>query len=237
FSLLKKLKLVSACGTSGDDAQYLLKEALAYKIFNLLTDKSFRVRIAYVTYKDTKGKTRTYTQPGFFIEDVDAVAKRNKCKQVEGQMIYQEQSNREQMTLVCLFEYLIANADWSVPGNHNIKLIRPSKDTTAKVIAVPYDFDYSGMVNTPYAIPPDILSISSVRERAYRGFPRTMEELKAVIGLFNQKKEDIKNLVMNFEGLTKSTKNETWEYLEEFFNLIQKDNKVKEIFIDNARTR
>ncbi len=237
LSPLKKLKLVSACGTQGDDAQYLLKEALAYKIFNILTDKSFRVRVAYVTYSDSKGKTRTYTQPGFFIEDVDAMAKRNKCKQIEGQMIYQEQTNREHMTLVSLFEYLIANADWSVPGNHNIKLIRASKDTTAKAFAVPYDFDYSGMVNTPYAIPPEILTITSVRERAYRGFPRTMGELQDVLKVFRAKKDDIKNLIMNFEGLSKSTKNETWDYLEEFFDLIEKESKVKDIFIDNARTR
>src|SRR5690606_20167974 len=36
--------------------QYVLKEFLAYRIYNLFTEKSLRVRLVRVTYRDTRNK-------------------------------------------------------------------------------------------------------------------------------------------------------------------------------------
>ena len=63
------------------------------------------------------------------------------------------------MTRVALFEYMIGNLDWSVPVRHNIKLIVPKEDSNAIAFPVPYDFDYSGLVKTDYAIPPPELEL------------------------------------------------------------------------------
>ena len=35
---------------------------------------------------------------------------------------------------------------------------------------MPYDFDYSGLVDAPYAVPPDSIHLANVRVRRYRGF-------------------------------------------------------------------
>jgi hypothetical protein len=100
---------------------------------------------------------------------------------------------------------------------------------------VPYDFDYSGFVNTDYAVPDEKLAIESVRERVYRGFPRTMEELNEVLDMFKKQKDSIYALINNFDLLNGRSKKEMCSYLDEFFDLIKTQGKVNEAFIQQAR--
>lgn len=233
---LKSLKLVSACKVGAAYEQYLLKEFLVYKMYNLITDKSFRVRLLNIDYKDSNEKKSTFTEHAFFTEDLKEMGKRNACKEWAKGKIYTESTDRKQMTLVALFEYMIGNTDWSVPGNHNIKLIQSKEDSFSKPFSVPYDFDYSGIVNTEYAVPDPLLNTETVLQRVYRGYPRTMEELNAALEIFKQQKEKIFAVVNNFELLNGRNKKNMIEYLESFYALIKNPKDVKYIFIDNART-
>lgn len=233
---LHKLKLVSGCSTSAEEERLALKEYLVYRIYNLLTDMSFRVRLVKITYEDTKGK-KNYTQYGYLIEDVDALAKRNQCKELEKVAYSQEQTFRNQMTLVCLFQFMIGNADWAVPNYHNMKLLQSKDANKPQPYAVPYDFDYCGFVNAYYALPPEELGNKDVKERVYRGFPRTMEELQECIKVFNDQKQNIKNLVMNFEPIPSKFRGEMMDYVDEFYNIIKDKKSVEKEFIENARTK
>ena len=235
LSSLHKLKLVSGCSTSSEEERLALKEYLVYKMYNLLTDMSFRIRLVRITYEDTKGK-KNYTQYGYLIEDVDAMAKRNHCKELEKVAYSQEQTFRAQMTLVGLFQFLIGNADWSVPNYHNIKLLKSNDVNKTQPYAVPYDFDYCGFVNAYYALPPEQLGNKDVKERVYRGFPRTMEELQEWIKIFNDQKQNIKNLIMNFEPIPVKYRGEMIDYIEEFYKIINEKKSVERIFISDART-
>lgn len=235
---LDKLKLSCGCSSGSDNEQLVLREYMAYKTYNLLTNKSFRVRLVNVTFKDVNGKKKPYTQYGFFIEDVDELAKRHNMVEVEGIQIIQEYTNREQATLVSIFEYMIGNTDWSFPNFHNIKLIGPKDDKTTRPIAVPYDFDISGFVDPPYATIAEIFEgqISTVRERLYRGFPRSMEELQVVIKVFNDKKEAIYNLINSFTPFDNKSKGWLTKFLDEFYKTINNPKNVQRYFIDEART-
>ena len=235
LSSLKNLKLVAICRSGNYDAQLLLKEFLIYKIYNLLTDKSFRVRQVNLVYEDSKNKKWTLVQDAFFIENIDALARRNKCREMKIAKIYTEATDRKQMTLLGLFEYMIGNTDWSIPNNHNIKLIKSRKDSLARPIPVPYDFDYAGLVNAEYAIPDPSMNLESVLIRVYRGYPRNMAELQQAIALFNQKKDSIYSLIRDCKPLTLKSKTEMTNYLNDFYKIINKPSDVKYYFIDNAR--
>jgi len=234
----KELKLSNGCSPGEDPGQLVIKEYLAYKIYNVLTEMSLRVRLMNISYKDVSGKRKPYTQYGFLIEDVDDMAKRHKMVEIEGTQYYTEQTNRDQMTLVTLFEYLIGNTDWSVPAYHNVKLIGPKDDKSFRPYVVAYDFDICGLVDPPYATIDEKLQeqISSVRERLNRGFPRTMEELKTAVKLFNDRKEKIINLVKNNEYLSSRNKSNTVQYIEDFYKTINDDRELKRIFVDGGRT-
>jgi len=234
----KELKLSNGCNTGEESGQLVIKEFLAYKIYNLLTDMSLRVRFMNVSFKDISGKKKPYTQYAFLIEDVDEMAKRNNMVEIEGTLYNTEQTNRDQMTIVTLFEYLIANTDWSVPAYHNVKLIGP-KDNNGSVrpYVVAYDFDICGFVDPPYATIDEQLQeqISSVRERLNRGFPRTMEELKIAVKLYNDKKEKIIGMIKNNEYLNSKEKSRSVSYVEEFYKIINNDKDLQRIFVDGGR--
>jgi len=235
----KELKLSNGCSSGEDPGQLVIKEYLAYKIYNLLTDMSLRVRLMNLSFKDLSGKRKPYTQFAFLIEDVDHMAKRNKMIEVEGTPYNTEQTNRDQMTLVTLFEYLIGNTDWSVPAYHNVKLIGPKEDKSVRPYVVAYDFDICGFVDPPYATIDEQLQdkISNVRERLNRGFPRTMEELKTAVKLFNEKKEKIIGLIKNNEYLTSKEKSRTVDYVEDFYKTINSDRDLNRIFVEGGRTQ
>lgn len=235
LSNLKRVKLVSPCSPNSQSEQLVFIEYLIYKMYNLFTDMSFKVRLAKVDFRDAANKIKPYSHYGFIIEDVDDMAKRNECREIGGSMYLTEYTNREQMTVVALFQYMVGNTDWSVPNYHNIKLIRPRSDSTSLPYVVPYDFDYTGLVNAEYAIPHESLGIESVRDRLYRGFPRSLEELEKATELFKVRKAAVYDLVRNFSYLKERQRGIMIGYLDQFYDIIQSRRGIDYHFIQGAR--
>lgn len=236
LSPLKKLKMVGGCRTVSADEEYLLKEYLVYKIYNLISVMSFKVRLLHINYKDSKQKVKPYTQYAFLIEDMSDMSSRNNCREVKKREFHQEATNRQHTTLVCLFQFMIGNTDWSVPKYHNIKLMVPKNDTTAPPYVIPYDFDFCGLVDAWYAVPNEVLGIVSVRDRLYRGFERKQEELEEAINIFKEKKSRILFSINNFTLLSEKTRKDMVRYIEEFYKTIDNKRSVRNNFIVNARS-
>ena len=236
FYRLKGLKLVAPCSLTDIDDQNLLKEYLTYKIFNLITDMSFRVRLLNLTYVDSSGRRTTFTKHAFLLEDIKEVAKRNACTDWSDKKFFSEGTNRRQMTITNIFEYMIGNTDWAVPVNHNIKLIHSKTDSLSRPYVVPYDFDFSGLVATNYSTPNEKLGIETVQQRLYRGFPRSMAELNDVLDIFKGQKQNVYAVINNFRLLSPVAKKDMIDYLESFYKTINNPAEVQQVFITNART-
>jgi hypothetical protein len=235
LSALKKLKLVGGCSSNKNDEELLLKEYLAYKIYNFLSVMSYKVRLLHINYKDSKEKVKPYSQYAFLLEDTKDLADRNNCKEIRKRVFPLDGADRQQFNFVCLFQYMIGNTDWSIRQYHNIKLMVPKTDTFAKPFVIPYDFDFAGLVNASYAVPNEGLGITSVTERLYRGFARTMEELQANLDIFKAKKEAIMFYLNNFSLISARVKKDVTRYLEEFYDIINDKKLVKAYFITGAR--
>lgn len=172
----RRLKLVTHCRQPDSFQQYVLLEYAAYRLLNQLTPRSLRVRLAEIDYVDGERAGARTTRLGFLIEDVDDAARRNRLVEVERGNIRAGQLDRRDAARVALFQYMIGNLDWSMlagppgaPCCHNGKLLAPVAGAADGLVPVPYDFDHSGLVDAPYATPPDQVPVSSVRERRYRG--------------------------------------------------------------------
>ena len=234
FSKLGTLKLVGGCNVTTSNEQYLLKEYLIYKMYNMLTDLSFRVRLMHVNYSDTKGKIKAYDQYAFLIEDVDDLAKRHKCQEKEKTPYTPLGMRRDEATLFFLFQYMIGNTDWSIPYYHNVKLLVDKKDTLSFPYPIPYDFDICGLVNPPYGAPPPELKIEHLTQRLYRGYERSMDEIELTVKSFLKKEESFYALINNFDLLTPGSKKEMINFLKDFYSDIKSKKELKKIFVDNA---
>ena len=230
LSPLKTMKLVNGCSAGSFDEELVLKEYLIYKMYNMLTEFSFGVRLAKMTYKDVLNKTKEYSQYGFLIEDVDDVAKRNNCREYQKAVLNGALTDRYQMSLVSMFQYMIGNTDWSLPNKHNIRFVQVRTDSVSYPYVIPYDFDYCGMVNAPYAVPQPEFGIEKVTDRYYRGLARAKEEVEPLVSLFKEKREFFTALIMNFEPLKMRVRESMVAYLDSFYKDLDDKRKVTYIF-------
>lgn len=245
FERQNDLKLVTHCqdGRPEHD-QYVLQEYLVYRVYNLLTDRSFRARLARVTYIDTDGKRDTVTRYGFLLEPFDAMAERSGWQALRLPAVPPQIADPQSLALVGVFQYMIGNPDWSQftkePSEeaccHNTV---PIGAEAGPIFSVPYDFDISGIVNTRYAdrlfVPAQRnLGIRRVRERAYRGLCASAEYLPGVFALFNQKRDAIYALYRDQPGLDAEVVKETVEYLDAFYDAINDPRKVRREFTDSC---
>jgi hypothetical protein len=216
FNRIDKIKMVTHCSAGGEE--YLLKEFLIYKIFNSLTEYSFRVRLIRVNYINTAKETKPVREFAFLIEPVVTLGNRTNTEEVESANVTQKHIKSDIMDRMAIFNYMIGNTDWSVPIRHNTLVMAGSQYLGLESgIIIPYDFDYSGLVNTSYAVPFDGLGLESVRERRYLGVCRTAEQYKNALKEFLDKKEDIYKIINEFTYLDAKTKKEMIGYLEGFF--------------------
>lgn len=232
FARQKSLKLVVQCRGGSRWSDYLLEEYLLYRAYGLFTERSFRVRLVDVTYEEPGGKHPPETRRGFFIEDDDRMARRNHAD-VLAQGVSQDETDFAQMSLLGVFQYLVGNTDWSVAGLHNIVIIR---DSTGVAYAVPYDFDWSGVIAPPYANPDSRLPIRTVRERLFRASCRRPEELAHVLAQFNERKDSIYALYRGQAGLDPGRVRQALQYYDEFYRTINDPRAARREFGVNCTT-
>jgi hypothetical protein len=127
---------------------------------------------------------------------------------------------------------MVGNPDWDVSLQHNITIVQ--SDAFDLPIAVPYDFDYCGIVNTKYAAPAEELNINSVTERVFRGFCRTPEEFETTFNKFRSKKKQIYDLYQNLQSLDKTSRLWSMKYLDQFYEIISDPVKIKKDFLDKC---
>ena len=219
FKAQHKLKLVMPC--TGDN--YVIREWLVYKIYNLINPKSFRARLIKVTLDDEKNKKPVNPFYGILLEEEKQMAARNNMISVE-KKLKPHQVMPDDFLQMAVFQYLISNTDWSIQYLQNIKLI--AKDSNSIAHAVPYDFDHAGIVHAPYARPAPELLMNSIRERRYRGHCMTnLKPFEPVIELFKGLKNDIYDIYANCPLMDEKYKKNTTQFLDEFFAVIE-DPKV-----------
>lgn len=223
FENQDKLKLVTPC----TDDKFVVYEYLVYKLFNLISEKSFKARLVNVIYDDN-GKESS-PQYGILLEEEDEMARRNNSIIIEDKLVRPDQTKRDDFLKMAVFEYLIANTDWSVQYYQNIKLI--ASDTMSLPSTVPYDFDHAGIVGVSYAKPAPELLMKSTRERRYRGFCMTdMSAFDETFAFFNQKKAEIYNVYTKCALLDRGYVKFTVKFLDQFYSTINDKKSIEREF-------
>jgi hypothetical protein len=211
FSEQHKMKLVMPC----QGEAYIVREWLAYKIYNLVTPLSFQAKLVKVTMDDTKKKKNIPPFYGILLEEEKQLAKRNKLVSID-RKINPQQTNRNYFLTMVVFQYLIGNTDWSIQYQQNIKLM--ATDSNATPISIPYDFDHSGLVGAPYAHPAEELQMQSVQERRFRGYcMENLKEFEPILAKYNALKPAVLSLINDCVYLDSKAKKNLAVFLEGFY--------------------
>jgi hypothetical protein len=206
--------LTTHCRDRDSYEQYVLKEYLAYRIYNLLTDESLRVRLARITYRDAADPDDRTTRFAFFTEHFDSLALRRGARVSTASAVDLAYVDPRQLATMALFQYMIGNTDWSAIHGHNTVALR---GIDGAISVVPYDFDFSGLVDSEYAGPPPELPIRSVRQRLFRGFCNPPPDWPALAASFMSRRAAIMELPASIPELQPEQVERVSAYLGEFW--------------------
>ena len=228
-----KLKLVVPCHTSDRAEKNLIEEYAVYRMFNLLTPASYRVRLLRITFRDAGRNDDDIRMHAFLIEPAEQLAERLGGQESELPEVALGWLDADHMALVYVFQYLVSNVDWSLvrPDEekaccHNGTLV----ETDATILYIPYDFDLSGFVDAPYAFPPPDLRIDSVTQRRYRGFCTERDALKKALDMVVPKRQDIAALLESLPVLSDKNKRRRMSYLDQFFRAAENEDTLLKRF-------
>lgn len=236
FENQKTLKLVTHCQNKNINDQYVLKEYLAYRIYNLLTDYSVKARLAKVSYR--QGEKQIAQRYAIILEHWKMVAARTRTTSVktEGAIDIEKLSNFE-TSLMGLFQYMIGNDDWSAlkpaADNECCHNVRHVLTTDNKIMPLPYDFDFSGLVDASYAV--SRLGTDNVRKRRYLGLCKSQVELANTIVHMQNSREEIDNRVHQLDALSSRESKRTLKYFDRFYEVLDDPKKLEKRVLSRCR--
>ncbi|WP_240042626.1 hypothetical protein [Maribacter aurantiacus] len=267
FENYKNIKIALPCLLEDRSNDDILKEYLAYKMYEVLSPIHFKTRLATLDYTDTRGekdelhplavflnvsnqdlyngeeawatrKPKNHTLLTILIEDDKVVAKRHDAKVLK--RFVHPLNQEETISIInAFFQFMIGNTDFSTAYSHNQKLIFKE----GKSYPVPYDFDMSGLVNASYAVVSNInntpLDIDKVTERQYRGFKRNPTLFEDTRSNFLSKESEILKILDVHKSLFKEAKSyETaHNYISDFFAILKNDLRFQKEIVQVAREK
>jgi hypothetical protein len=242
-----RLKLVTYCKNQDDFEQRVVLEYLAYKLYNLITPMSFRARAADVTYRKDETDAGV-TRFGFLLEDIDDVAERNHLAKLTAatRQILPAQLDAHAAVRGTLFEFMISNLDWEflagpagVDCCHNSRFLAAKGATPATaraIVPVPYDWDYSGFVDSPYAGPPEgIRSVNRTTDRFYRGYCITTGEVPSVIEEYRAHRAAMMAVIDGEPRLKANFRSKAARFIDGFFTLLDDPERVQSQIVKHCR--
>jgi hypothetical protein len=216
-------------------------EYLVYRSYAVIADPALRVRLVQVSFHDSEKPARDQRGYAFFIEDIGRAAARRDQVWLDIQSHRTGDLDAAQLTVMTLFQYMVGNTDWSaVKGRpndrccHNVAVF--GQEGVDFNTAVPFDFDQTGLVNPPYAAPPDpSLGIRRITERKYRGLCEHNDELAGAITVFNQQRPELEALFGRDDLPYPKDRERALKYIREFYDTINDPRKLEKKILNDCR--
>ncbi len=230
-----KMKMVNNCRMQTSYEKYIIAEYLCYKLYNIITPNSFRVRLLDITYIDTGRKNKATQSYAFLIEPKEQLADRQNAIVINQKKIFPHQTNSVSENRMAMFQFMIGNTDYQIASLHNIVLLKELDHLKPDPIAVPYDFDYTGLVNSPYAIPSDLLPIENVRERLFLGACHDLSLFQNTAKYYQEKQNEIIECIESNEFLEAKYKKQMINYINQFYAILESKSGLSYQIISNCK--
>ncbi len=226
---LNEMDLVHPCHNGDDYDQLLLREYLAYKIYQVLTPYSFEVRLIRLHYLNPDLTEAHEPSYAFLVENEEEFVSRFGARRYNSATISRNAIEHEAYLRMSLFQFMIGNTDWHMPSRHNLDFVGIPGHPL--LITIPFDFDYSGLVSAPYAAHHESIKLSSVEVRYYQGWCEPTADVEAQIKYFLSKKDEIMKLPETIEGLDAKSLEHVRSYLADFYTILENPKKLENLVI------
>lgn len=220
-----EIDIVNHCHDTDGHNQLVLKEYLAYKLWELVSPHYFRTQLIRLHYINPDGTEEHEDAYAFLVEHPEELCHRLNARRINTKVISQAAIEKTPFLKATLFQFMIGNTDWYIPTRHNLEFLGIPGNKF--LVTIPYDFDYSGMVNASYAAAHESLGLSSVTVRFYQGWCHTEEEVREQLKIFLEQKENILAMPGKIEGMNEKTIKECVNYLQGFFDVIENPKKLE----------
>lgn len=231
FQSQDKLKLVTPCQTEED----VIEEYLIYKMYNLVTDRSFNVRLAKVTFYDTGSEMELFEKYSFFLEDEEQLADRTGSFPDKA-FVTPFDLDQEYYGKMSFFQYMIGNRDWYITSKKNVLILYP-EDEISLPFAVPYDFDLSGFVDAEYSKPDGVPRNLLIDKRIYKGICYTVSEFDQILEFYLEMKPEFEALIEQEERLAKADRKRLINYIDHFYKVISNNDLLRSELLSVCETK
>lgn len=228
FEKQDKLKLVTPC----QNEKEVIEEYTIYKMYNYVTGLSLNTRLAIIRYYDTGTDSVMFVKYSFFIEDKDRAAGRLESKVTE-EYVTPFDIDYDNFKKLSLFQYMIGNKDWHVTIRKNVLIMQPD-DKSRKPFAVPYDFDFSGLVNADYSKAKGASPETPQDRRLFKGLCYDYEEFREMYDFYRELKPVFRKLIRKAVLVPADEKYEMISFIEEFFTLLRSKYMIREELLKNC---
>lgn len=229
------LKITTSCRPSVPEyEQYVLGEYALYRAYQTVSPTYFRTRLARITYHDASGQMNDVISWAFFVEDEKEVAKKFGLSIDDAKGALFADLDETQLAITALFEFMVANTDWSISALHNVALMR---DSTQNFHIVAFDFDWSGAVNPRYAVPDYRLNLRTVTDRLYRGPCKTVESWQPVFDRFIAARPQVEASYASLPGLDPRRARTTLAYFADFYKMIGDPKVARRMIAEGCQPR
>jgi len=231
FNNQERLKLVTPCQNEED----VIEEYIIYKMYNQVTDISMKARLVKVLYLDTgRGKMVSHSY-SFFLEERARVGERIDAREWT-KLLTPFSLNSENFGRMSVFQYMIGNKDWFITTRHNIVIMQPN-DTSLLPYAIPYDFDFSGFVNSDYSkirgVPEDLLE----NRKIYKGNCYTASEFNEIFEFYRELRPLFESIIKNMKLTSKYGRRQNLRYIRLFYKVIESNKLIQRDFLSGCETK
>ena len=235
FDNNKKLKLVVPCRHEEAKNDNVVKEYLAYRLYEPMTPYHFKTRLVNLEWSQKSSKKNSGHQlKGILLEDLDNLAERTGGDAYD-RNVHPMRLDTLNSIRNAFFQYMIGNADYSTTLGHNYKIIYQDQ----KFLAIPYDFDLAGLVNADYGKSSDVQNLRFMGDepaaRVYRDYPRDPMLVEQVRQEYLNNKDAILRELEKTKGFFDNEDEyaEAEMYITKFFQVLEDDKKFNRIINSN----
>lgn len=213
-----KVTVKTGSKSAADYEQYVLREYLGYRLYNIVTDRSLRVRLVRITYEKPGEVGKGESRYAFFTEHFDELAARDGSHRLPSKSFDHQRVDLKVFDDVALFSFMVGNTDWSVVRQRNILLLQ---DANERQYPVPYDLDMSGLVDAAYSGVSPRLDFRDPLQRYYLGFCHPELDWSGLFSGFLDYEADMLDVAATVPGFNRTSRKQSTRYLKKFFSIIK----------------